>query len=109
MIVEHPNGTLFVAGYGSPDGTPLQTLPRLWKSTDHDESWNAVNVETEAEGAIGNSDVDLAIARDGTVYYATMTFDLKSLEGKQITVGVSQDIGKLSNLFYRQKQRRADV
>ena len=94
MIVEHPDGTLFVSGYGSPDGTPPQTVPRLWKSTDHGETWSATSVGTEAEGAIGNSDVDLAIARDGTIYFATMIFDLKSLEGAQITVGVSQDVGK---------------
>ena len=51
MIVEHPNGTLFVSGYGSPDGTPPQTVPRLWKSLDHGKTWTAVSVGTEAQGA----------------------------------------------------------
>lgn len=94
MIVEHPDGTLFVSGYGSPDFNAPQTVPRLWRSTDHGKSWNLVNVGSEASGAIGNSDVSLAVAGDGTLYFATMVFDLKTMEGAQITVGVSQDVGK---------------
>ena len=93
MIVEHPNGMLFVSGYGSPDFNAPQTVPRLWKSADHGKSWTLVNVGTEADGAIGNSDVSLAMAPDGTLYFATMIFDLKTFEGAQITVGVSKDVG----------------
>lgn len=93
MIVEHPNGTLFVSGYGrSANGTP-QTAPRLWKSADHGVTWQPVNVGTEADGASANSDVDLAIAPDGTLYLVSMWFDNKTLEGTHIVVGASSDSG----------------
>ncbi len=94
MIVEHPDGTLFVSGYGaafmSGKGTDEATL---WKSRDGGTTWSRVNVGTKADGAAGNSDVDLAVARDGTLYFATLVFDEKVMEGKQISVGVSKDVG----------------
>src|ERR1700704_5253631 len=37
MVVEHPNGTLFVAGYGEAD-------PTLWKSADRGTTWTRVAV-----------------------------------------------------------------
>lgn len=86
MIAEHPNGTLFVAGYGEP-------RPTLWRSGDRGATWTRVDVGTEAQGAIGNSDVDLAISRDGTVYFVSMLFDRSVGEGRQIVVGVSSDAG----------------
>lgn len=85
-ILEHPNGTLFVAGYGEP-------RPTLWMSEDRGATWARVNVGTEASGAIGDSDVDLAVDRDGVLYFVTMTFDRKALEGTRISVGVSRDVG----------------
>jgi hypothetical protein len=108
MIVEHPDGTLFVSGYGSPDGVPPQTVPRLWRSVDHGATWAAVNVGTEADGAIGNSDVDLAVARDGTLYFVTMIFDHKTFEGTLITVGASQDAGKTWHWTTLSKKRLDD-
>jgi len=86
MVVEHPNGALFVAGYGEP-------RPTLWKSADGGASWARVDVGTEAQGATGNSDVDLAIAPDGTLYFASMTYDRAANEGRQIAIGVSGDAG----------------
>jgi hypothetical protein len=86
MIVEHPNGTLFIVGYGGGH-------PNLWSSTDHGAHWSKANVGTEADGAIGNSDVDLAVAPDGTIYFINMSFDRKALEGTMITMGVSRDAG----------------
>jgi hypothetical protein len=86
MLVEHPSGAIFVSGYGS--GTP-----RLWKSTNLGSTWRAVDVGTEATGAIGNSDVSLATAPDGTIYFAVMTYDRKTNEGVQVAVGVSRDVG----------------
>lgn len=86
MVVEHPSGILFVAGYGRPH-------PTLWKSADAGKSWARVDVGTEADGAIGNSDVDLAVAPDGTLYFANMLYDRKSYEGLQITIGTSRDVG----------------
>lgn len=86
MVVEHPDGTLFVSGYSDPN-------PKLWKSKDRGATWTRVNVGTEADGAIGNSDVDLAIARDGTLYFAQMGFDRSVGQGTHIALGVSRDVG----------------
>ena len=86
MVVEHPNGTLFVAGYGQPG-------PKLWKSGDRGRSWRRVAVGTEADGAVGNSDVDLAVGPDGTLYFITMGYDRTRFEGTHIAMGVSRDVG----------------
>ena len=86
MIVQHPDGTLFVSGYG-------ESTPTLWKSADRGASWARINLGTESDGAVGNSDVDLAVARDGTLYFVTMYFDRKTNEGTQINLGVSKDLG----------------
>src|SRR5207247_8840709 len=55
MLVEHPDGTLFVAGYGEP-------RPTLWESHYRGATWTRVDVGSEAHGAIGNSDVDIAVS-----------------------------------------------
>jgi sugar lactone lactonase YvrE len=89
MIIEHPDGTLFVSGYGGSGHQSPQTVPRLWKSSDHGATWQTVNVGTEAEGAVANSDVDLALAPDGTIYFISMEFDRKAGEGTHIVVGVN--------------------
>src|SRR5439155_7290422 len=81
MVVEHPDGSLFVAGYG------LQPRPTLWRSRDRGATWTRVDVGSEAQGAIGNSDVDLAVSRDGTLYFVNMFFDRVALEGTQIAIG----------------------
>jgi photosystem II stability/assembly factor-like uncharacterized protein len=107
-IVQHPNGTLFVSGYGSPEGQPPQTVPRLWKSSDDGHTWSRVNVGSENDGALANSDVSLAIAPDGTVYLASMQFDLKSLEGVHIVVGVSKDVGQTWKWTMLSKKRYDD-
>ena len=86
MVAELPDGTLFVAGYGDPG-------PKLWRSGNRGATWSRVDVGTEADGAIGNSDVDLAVAPDGTLYFAQMGFDRKIGEGTHISVGVSRDAG----------------
>jgi hypothetical protein len=86
MMAEHPNGTLFVTGYGAP-------APNLWKSTDRGTTWTTVNVGTEAQGAIGNSDVELAMAPDGTLYFIAMSYNRKTYEGTGIAVGATRDAG----------------
>jgi hypothetical protein len=86
MLVQHPDGTLFLTGYGGPG-------PRLWQSNDAGATWSPVNVGSEADGAIGNSDVDLAVAPDGTLYFAVMSYDRVKNEGIQIAVGSSPDAG----------------
>jgi hypothetical protein len=94
MIVEHPDGTLFVSGYGAAFMSGKKSdEATLWKSRDGGATWARVNVGTEKEGAAGNSDVDLAMAPDGTLYFATLVYDEKADEGQQISIGVSKDEG----------------
>ncbi|MBP1599370.1 MAG: repeat-like domain, partial [Acidobacteria bacterium] len=94
MIVEHPNGTLFVSGFGAAFRSGKRTdEATLWKSGDGGTTWARVNVGTVADGVAGNSDVDLAVARDGTLYFANLVYDEKANQGKQISVGVSRDAG----------------
>ena len=107
-IAQHPNGTLFVAGYGSPEGQPLQSVPRLWKSSDGGLTWIRVNVGGETDGALANSDVSLSIAPDGTIYFASMQFDRRTLEGVHIVVGVSEDVGQTWKWTMLSKKRYDD-
>jgi hypothetical protein len=94
MIVEHPDGTLFVAGFGaSRVGQKSKDEPTLWKSQDGGKTWARANVGTEPDGAVGNSDVDLAVSADGTLYFVNLLFDEKKFEGRQVSVGVSRDVG----------------
>jgi hypothetical protein len=86
MLAEHPSGALFVTGYN-------RRRPRLWRSTDGGATWATVDVGGEAEGAVGNSDVDLAVAPDGTIYFLTMGFDRPRREGTHVAIGVSHDVG----------------
>jgi len=86
MVALHPTGALFVSGYGLPG-------PKLWKSLDGGATWRRVDVGTEADGAVGNSDVDLAIGPDSTLYFVTMGYDRKLLEGTHVAIGVSHDAG----------------
>jgi hypothetical protein len=94
MLVEHPSGALFVSGYGTPTGA--QDLPpNLWKSADGGKTWTVVDVGRPAQGAKGNSEVDLAVAADGTLYFVSMTYDRKLNQGVSIDIGVSRDAGDL--------------
>ncbi len=94
MLVEHPSGALFVAGYGSQvTATDPEAQPRLWKSVDGGTSWSRVDVGTREEGATGNSDVDLTVGPDGTLYFLSMGFDRSVGEGVHISIGVSEDVG----------------
>ena len=86
MVVEGSDGALFVTGYGP-------STPRLWRSTDGGTTWGRVEIGTEADGAVGNSDVDLAIGPDGTVYMIAMSFDRQALEGTGVVVGVGRNGG----------------
>lgn len=95
ILVRHESGALFVAGYASQvTGTDWTAPPLLWRSDDDGTSWNRVDVGSTADGAQGNSDVDLAIGADGTVYFLSMGFNRSTREGTHIAVGVSNDVGK---------------
>lgn len=86
MVVQHPGGAIFVAGYGD-------TVPHLWRSDDNGRSWATVNVGTRADGAVGNSDVELAVGPDSTLYFLNMSFDRQKLEGTRIDLATSRDGG----------------
>ena len=93
MVVEHPNGTLFVTGFGRV-GDP-EVPPQLWKSSDRGTTWERVNVGTSEEGAAGNSDPDLAVAPDGTLYFINLGVvkPKDPIRGHHIAVGASSDMG----------------
>jgi hypothetical protein len=94
MIVEHPDGTLFVGGYGAAFMSGKRTdEATLWKSRDGGATWTRVNVGTPEQGAAGNSDMDLSVAPDGTLYFANLVYNVKTNAGQQISLGVSKDAG----------------
>ncbi len=94
MLVQHPSGTLFLAGYGSQvTGTDWTAPPLMWRSDDGGESWSNVDVGTSKQGAQGNSDVDLAVGPDGTLYFISLGFNRQTARGTQISMGVSTDVG----------------
>ncbi len=89
MVVELRDGTLFVTGY---DGD-LENSPNLSRSLDHGKTWERVNVGSKADGAIGNSDVDLAAGGDDTLYLVSMSYDNQKNEGTRIAVGATKNAG----------------
>jgi Tol biopolymer transport system component len=97
MIVEHPDGTLFVGGFGASRMKENRTDElTLWKSGDGGTTWARIDVGSDApraQGAIGHSDMDLGVAPDGTIYFVTLFFDVEKYEGRQVSVGVSKDVG----------------
>jgi hypothetical protein len=106
MILEHPDGLLFVSGAGGLWGPAIDSVyyaqrgywdslrrDRLWKSRDNGASWSQVDLGPSAVGVIGNSDMDIVAAPDGTLYYASMTWIDSIGEGRQIAMGVSRDVG----------------
>ncbi len=107
MIVEHPDGTLFVSGYERANATTEQP-PKLWRSGDGGATWERLDVGDIADGAKGNSDVDLTIAPDGTVYFLTMGFDRSVAEGTHVAVGVSRDVGTTWEWTYLSDTRGDD-
>ncbi len=107
MLVEHPDGTLFVSGYERANPTTEQP-PKLWRSIDGGATWERLDVGGVADGAKGNSDVDLTIAPDGTVYFLTMGFDRSVAEGTHVAVGVSRDVGATWEWTYLSDTRGDD-
>lgn len=94
MIVRHPGGALFVSGYGSQvTGRDPEAPPQLWRSDDDGATWRRVDVGDAATGAAGNSDVDLAVGPDGTLYFMAMGFNRDTGEGTHIAIGSSSDAG----------------
>jgi len=109
MIVEHPDGSLFVSGFKKPsENGQTEDEPALIKSRDGGNTWIPVNVGTKSDGAVGSSDTDLAVSRDGTLYYVTMIYDEKEGEGKQISIAVSKDAGATWKWTLLSKARFSD-
>lgn len=92
MLVEHPSGVLFVAGY-SRDEAEASDPPNLYRSGDGGATWSQVDVGSVADGALGNSDVDLVVGPEGTIYFLTMGFDRTVGEGTHVALGMSRDVG----------------
>ncbi len=93
MLAELADGTLLVTGFPKYPHEPPRA-PSLWRSTNGGEQWQRVDVGSPADGAIGNSDVDLVVAPDGTVYFVTMGYNRSTGEGTHIAIGVSKDEGE---------------
>ena len=98
-LLHHRSGALFVAGYGRDDDGEIQATPRLWRSDDGGTSWHRVDVGSVAQGAVGNSDTSLAEGPDGTIYYASLSFDRAGKQGNSwsgggVSIGVSHDVGR---------------
>ncbi|MGD1839970.1 MAG: sialidase family protein [Thermonemataceae bacterium] len=96
MLIEHPSGTLFTSGFQFSSKSP-----QLWKSVDKGKSWHRVDVGSQDQGADGNSDVDMVIDKEGSIYLISLRYDwvnpgdsTSEARGKHITVGVSHDVGK---------------
>lgn len=87
MVVAHPSGALFVTGY-------WDSPPPVWKSVDGGATWSRVPVGSADDGAAGNSDSDLAVGPDGTIYLITLVFDRAALKGVSVHVAVSHDVGE---------------
>lgn len=92
-LVQHPDGTLFAAGY-SRDASEASDPPNLFRSRDGGGTWQQVDVGRVADGALGNSDVDLEVGPDGTLYFLTMGFDRSVGEGTHVALGVSPGGGE---------------
>lgn len=87
-MVELADGTLFVAGYDDP-----AIRPNLWRSRDHGANSQRVDVGTKKDGAVRNSDVEIAVGPKDELFFVTMGFDLRLMAGTHVAVGVSKDEG----------------
>lgn len=89
-IAHHPDGAIFVAGYATTRAPTEITRPMLARSDDGGATWQTLVQGAPTDSAIGNSDTDLAISPDGTIYHATMLF---FPWGHAISIGASKDLG----------------
>lgn len=94
MVAQHPGGAVFVSGFGSQvRATDWTVPPPLWRSDDEGQTWARVAVGTSEQGAQGNSDVDLIVGADGTIYLLAMGFNRTTGKGTHIAIGVSHNVG----------------
>jgi len=107
MVAELGDGALLVTGFPRVPHLPARP-PSLWKSADGGQSWAQADAGTPEEGAVGNSDTDLAVAPDGTVYFVSMGFNRTTGEGTHITIGVSHDHASSWTWTYLAQSDRVD-
>ena len=86
MVVQLPSGALVAAGYS-------QSNVSAWRSNDGGATWRRLDTRAAVDGLVANSDVALAVAPDGTLYWAAMVFDRSTGAGVAVLVGVSADGG----------------
>jgi len=86
MVAQLPGGALLVSGYS-------QSITSIWRSTNGGAAWQRLGARAEVDGLLANSDVALAVAPDGTLYWAAMVFDRSTGRGVAVNVGVSGDAG----------------
>ena len=85
MVIQDSHGTVFASGYG----WSAETMhPSLRKSDDGGRTWSRVEVGDTAQGAIGNSDVDLAVAE---LWEAGCTGIVELVEGTRLRVFFDDD------------------
>ncbi|HEV8361405.1 MAG TPA: sialidase family protein [Candidatus Thermoplasmatota archaeon] len=98
-IVALPDGGLIVAGYWGPVryaealpplGAALQA-PLLWRSDDAGATWQRLDPGLPSDRALGNSDISLAAAADGTLYVGSLTFNNPA---NTLVAGASADGGR---------------
>jgi len=106
-IVQHPSGVLFVAGY-SRDLAEATDPPNLYRSDDGGVTWSQVDVGRVEDGALGNSDVDLKVGPDGSIYFLSMGFDRSVREGTHVALGISRDVGKTWTWRFLSRHRYDD-
>lgn len=81
-ILEAPDGSLYVAGFwgfarhteyrGSPQN--IAQGPLVWKSSDGGSTWRRLSPGTPLDGAVSNSDLDLAVDPQGGLYLAALSY-----------------------------------
>ena len=83
MIVQHPDGSLYLGGYVYPK------YVALYQSRDLGLNWQKVDLKNENNPELGNSDIDLTIAPNGSVHMAAMHWG--DYEGAGISVVSSRN------------------
>ena len=83
MIVQHPDGSLYIGGYVYPK------YVALYHSRDLGSTWQKIDLKNENIPELGNSDIDLTIAPNGSVHMAAMHWG--DFEGAGISVVSSRN------------------